>query len=391
VVFGLATLPVLYALARRLFGVATAVVAVLWIAANVNFVGHAREARGYSLELLLMTASSFFLVRAVQERRGRDWVWFVLLSGLALYAQLLAGLVILAQFLSLLAVRPRVPLRRVAGAAIAIAVLAVPIVAAVIVHHQGHQLDWVTAPRPRQLPGLFYWFTGSWLLTAIDLVACAIAIWAAYREWRRSRSVAALWPTIFVVAVLVVPPVAAYAVSWAKPVYLYRYFLVTLPALSILVAAGLVRLGRAWIVVIALVATLAISSHTTASCTPGCVIGADDWRAAAAYIHANLKPGDGVVFAPGELRTPLAHFLPPGGRPALLYPSRWPLSGGAAEGATRLRPEVVRRASVRRVWLVTWWLPADGAPQLLGRARTILQDRDFAGNVHVRLYGPVRT
>ena len=47
VIFGLATLPVVYALARRLFDTRTAVIAVLFMAANLNFVGHAREARGY--------------------------------------------------------------------------------------------------------------------------------------------------------------------------------------------------------------------------------------------------------------------------------------------------------------------------------------------------------
>jgi uncharacterized membrane protein len=390
VVFGLASLPVLYALARRLFDGKTAAVAVLWIAANVNFVGHAREARGYSLELLLMTASSLVLVRAVQERRDRDWVWYTLLSALALYAQLLAGLVILAQLLSLLVVRSRVPIRRVVAAAIAIGLLATPIVVAVVVNHQAHQIDWVTPPKPKQLPGLYYWFTGSWTLTALDSAACMVAIWAAYREWRRRRSDAAIWPTIFVLAVLVVPPVVAYAASWAKPLYLYRYFLVSLPALAILVAAGLVRLGRGWMVAAGLLAVLGLAGHTTAACTPGCVVGTDDWRAAAAYIGSNMRAGDGVVFAPAELRTPFAHFLPPGQRPLLVYPSRWPLSGGAAEGAASLGPEVVRRHSLRRIWLVTWWLPTQGAPQMLTRARGIPRTRDFAGNVRVRLYGASR-
>jgi hypothetical protein len=199
-----------------------------------------------------------------------------------------------------------------------------------------------------------------------------------------------VWPTIFVLAVVVVPPAAAFVLSSAKPVYLYRYFLVSLPALAILVAAGLVRLGRAWIVVPAVVATIAFATHTTASCTPGCVIGTDDWRAAAAYVSSNLRPGDGIVFAPAELRTPFAHFVPPDRRPALVYPRRWPLVGGARQGAASLAPRVVRRSSLRRVWLVTWWLPAEGAPRMLADARGTPRTRDFAGNVRVRLYGAAR-
>jgi len=390
VVFGLASLPVVYALARRLFDGATAAIAVLWLAANVNFVGHAREARGYSLELLLMTASSFFLVRAVQERRRRDWVWYVLLSALGLYAQLLAGLVVVAQLISLLVLRRIVPVRRAAVAAFAIAVLATPLAVAMIVHNQGHQIDWVTAPRPKQLPGLYYWFTESWALTALDSVACLVAIGAVYRDRRLRRPLAMLWPTLFLVALLVVPPVAGYILSWAKPVYLYRYFLVCLPALAILVAAGLVRLGRVWIVAAATAVAVGLAVHTSASCTPGCVIGTDDWRAAAGYVSANMRPGDGIVFAPAELRTPFAHFMPARMRPTLVYPLRWPLVGGAAEGAESLTPRVVHGSSPRRVWLVTWWLPTGDAPQTLERPRGVPQERDFGGNVRVRLYGPAR-
>ena len=148
-------------------------------------------------------------------------------------------------------------------------------------HSQGRQIDWVTAPRLRQLPGLLHWYTGSWTLTVLGVVLGLVALTTAYTDVRRHRSAQRVWPYALVVAWLAFPPLAAFAISFAKPVYLYRYFLVSLPALAILVAAGLSRIGRAWIVAPAVLAAVALSTRTTAACTPGCVIGllsAESWN-----------------------------------------------------------------------------------------------------------------
>ena len=37
--------------------------------------------------------------------------------------------------------------------------LLAPLATALALHPQRRQIDWITEPRPRQLPGLFVWFT----------------------------------------------------------------------------------------------------------------------------------------------------------------------------------------------------------------------------------------
>jgi mannosyltransferase len=387
VIFGLATLPVLFALTRRLFDTRTAVIAVVLIAGNVNFVGHAREARGYSLAVLLVTASAWFLVSAVKDGRRRDWILFAAMSALAVYAHLLAALAILALLGSLVVIRGRVDARRVLTAASVLALLVAPLAAGAVLQRQGRQIDWVTAPRPKQLPGLIEWFTDSRVLTALYLAGGLLALAAAYSDWRANGRSPRVWRYVFLVAWFAFPPLAAYAISYAKPIYLYRYFLVSLPPLIVLVAAGLARIGRAWILVPAVLAAAALATRPTIACTPGCVIGKDDWRSAAAYVEARMRPGDGVIFAPKELRTPFAHFTQTERRPRLLYPARWRLQGGPAEGAPTLRAALARAEPSRRIWLVSWWLTQDEVPQLLARARGRPTARDFAGNVRVLLYG----
>jgi hypothetical protein len=134
-------------------------------------------------------------------------------------------------------------------------------------------------------------------------------------------------------------------------------------------------------------AAVALSTRTTVACTPGCVIGQDDWRSAAAHLEARVRPGDRVIFVPAELRTALAHYTQPSQRPRLLYPARWPLQGGRREGEATLSHALERAGSSRRVWLVTWWLPDAGAPEDLTRMHGPPETHEFGENVRVRLYG----
>jgi mannosyltransferase len=391
VIFAIATLPLLYALTRRLFDTRTATIAVALLAANVAFVGHAREARGYPLAVLLVTASSLSLVAALQDGRRRDWALCAITSALAIYAHLFAAFAILAQLGSLVVIRHRIDPRRLSAAVAALALLLTPLAAALLVYRQGGQIDWLEAPRARQLPGLIEWFTDSRALTVLYFAAGLVALSAAYADWREHGRSPQFWRYVLLVAWLAFPPVAAFAISFAKPVYLYRYFLVSLPALVVLVAAGLARIGNARIVFAAVLAAVVLSTRTTAACTPGCKVRHDDWRGAATYIESRMRPGDGVIFDPKELRTAFARYTQAARRPRLLYPTRWPLQGGRAEGTGTLSAALDQARSKRRVWLVSWWLPEGDVPTLLGRARGRPVVREFAGNVKIRLYGASRS
>jgi hypothetical protein len=387
VVFGLATLPVVYALARRLFDVRVGLVSVALLSVNVSYVAYAREARGYSLVLLLATASSYFLVAAVQDDKPAQWALYGISSALAIYAHFFAGLVVVAQLASLLAIRRVVPWRRVLASVAGIVALVAPAAVAVAVNRQGGQIDWLPRPGLQQLPGLLDWFTQSATVDLLFVAAAILALSAMVADRRAHGASFELWRYALLLAWLVVPAALAFVVSFATPVYLYRYFLPSLPALIVLVAAGLTRLGRVWLLAPALLVVVGFSTRTVVACTPGCELRNDDWRSAAAYVEAHARPGDAVFFDPGELKTPFAHYL--GDDPVrlrLVYPSRWRLVGGRAVGATSVRGGLAGAAGYRRVWLVTWWLPQGDVPAALGRNRVVTTAREFTGNVRIRLY-----
>ena len=93
VVFGLTTLPVLFALARRLFDVHTAAIAVVLLAANVNFVGHAARRVATRSPCCSSRCRRSFLCAPCRTGR-REWLLFGVVGAFAVYAHMLAALAI---------------------------------------------------------------------------------------------------------------------------------------------------------------------------------------------------------------------------------------------------------------------------------------------------------
>ena len=387
IVFAVGALPFVYALALRLYDRRTAVVAVLLASVNVSFVGYARDARSYALALLLVAAAGWALHRAVDSARRRDWVVYGVVAGLAVWAHLFAFLVVAAHLVWLALERPRGRQRR--GAAVGMATLGLllaPLVVAVLAGSQQPQLDWLPAPGVQKLPGLLQWFVESRATVVVYFVGGAAALVGGLAAWRADRR---SWPSRegFLVLWLLLPPVAGYLASSITPLYLYRYFLVCLPALVILVAAGFARIRPAWLGIGLAAVALLLSVRTVASCQPDCKIRHDDWGSAMSYLTARARPGDAIVVYPREVRTPVDRHLP-GDRPRLRYPERWELVGGTRRGQEELGPAITRAGEHPRVWLVTWWLPSERARTALTRRATLDSAREFQGNVRVELYRP---
>jgi mannosyltransferase len=379
IAFALGVLPFAYGLAKRLFDRRTAVLAVLLTSVNVSYVGYARDGRSYALTLLLVAASAFFLVRAVADARSRDWALWSVTAGLAVWAHLFAGPVVLVQLGWLAAERRSVQRRQALAAVAGLGAILLPLALAVVVGGQGAQLDWLGRPGLRQLPGLGEWFVESRLTLAVYAVGVVVALVTAWRERARPA-------LLLLVPWLVVPPLLAFVLSYVgDPVYLYRYFLVCLPALVLLAAAGFARLAPVWLGLAVAALAMGLSVRTVEGCRPDCKIRHDDWEAAAASLEARERPGDAILFYPREVRTGLAHELD-GRRPRLLYPERWDLIGGTTEGSDDLDSALAGLRPGQRVWLVTWWLPSEPAHEALERRATLADAREFAGNVHVELY-----
>ena len=83
--FGIAALPVAFALARRLFGTPVAVATAYLLALSPIHVYYAQEARAYTLLCLLCLLSILAFLRARERGRIRDWSVLALLNAALLY------------------------------------------------------------------------------------------------------------------------------------------------------------------------------------------------------------------------------------------------------------------------------------------------------------------
>lgn len=347
----------------------TGLLSGLLFAAAPYMTYYAQMARSYALVTMCATIASYLLLRAAGDAAGDGgWMWW-LGYGLAVACTGLFntfGLLILpAHALTLLVV----PRRRTALAwlltAAAAAVVLIPLL--VISFGQRVQISWLPKPGIKTLTTLASDLAGSKALIGPVALLAVGGVIAGVLAGRR------LSPAALALPWLVVPPAVLLGVSAAKPVYSQRYVEFCLPALAILVAAGLTGLARllattslvrrggslapalAWApsaVVLAVIAGLLISPQHAirqSSARP------DNLRLASQLVAAHELPGDVVFYLPNDM------YVLGTGYPAPFRELRNIALGESAVASGTLTGREVgspaelasRFTDVTRVWFVT--------------------------------------
>jgi mannosyltransferase len=416
------TVPVLYLATRRLFGRAAASVAAILLAMNAYHVRYAQEARSYSLVTFLVTVATYFFVRAVQEGRRRDWTWYIVTGVLAIYAHFFAVLVIVAHWASLKAVRPttatssdtqsqsangRGPyfspaLRDFYWAVKRVALWTLPVWIFIATTGAG-PIRWLQRPGLRDLYWFFEEFAGNagtplfWLYLACG----TLAVIAAGRAWLRSRHSRETWHYAVALAWFLVPVLISLVFSLARPVFLPRYLIVSLPGLVVCAAAGLLSFRQRWMAapVVALMVWFALNGvHSYYKLDFD--ITREDYKKVAAYVIERAQPGDAILFYKGQGRFAysyyVSHLRAATSRPTIISPGH----GDRPEWRDfmgKVTPEVLESATrnYRRVWLVlSQNLVPEGEDQVTQQIKTEIARRyrpvdqhEFTG-ITVYLYAP---
>lgn len=354
---------------------------------------YAQMARSYAFVTMFATIASYLLLRALSASGPRcRWWWVgyglaVVLTGLF---NTFGLLILVAHFVTLLiADRPRRGwLRRgwlrpgwLIAAAGGVVVL-IPVL--MISYRQRGQIGWMTKPHFSTVVALVKDFAGSKALVVpvalLALGGVAAAFLGGDRSGGRSSGgdpsgsgmtgrgpLSRMTPAAIALPWLVLPPVILLAGSQIKPAYSPRYVVFCLPALAILVAAGmsgLVRvlagtpLGRvgAWAaagMVSVVLAVLLISPQHAIRQTAA---RPDNLRGAAAIVAAHEQPGDVVFYIPGSDMRVLGT-----GYPAAFLKLRdlalaeAPGPSGTLAGKEVSDPALLasRFTDVKRVWVVT--------------------------------------
>jgi len=308
VVIALAAFPALYWLGRRLFNPQVGLIAATLLAVNAYAVRYSQEARAYSLMLLLCVLSSLYFLKVLENPSRRNRAAYVLISALAVYAHFFSGVLLLAQWLSRhFLERESVGERPNDWRWIALAVS--PIAVFVAATGAG-PLRWIQRPGIRELYDFALRLTGNAgpLLLVAYVAACAGAMWPL-RVPGRLRVPWEGWRYRFLLLWLFFPVLLTLAVSFARPLFLPRYFFFCLPALLLLAAAGLARLGSRWLLALALLVFVALSVRGTMSYyRQDFDLGRDDWRGATRLVLSQARPGDAIVFQVAMGRMPYAYY-----------------------------------------------------------------------------------
>jgi mannosyltransferase len=103
--FGVATIPVVYLIGRRLADFRVGVAAAVLAAVNPALIWYSQEARAYSLLILLSALGFYFFLRARDGFAPRDLTWWALLSGLAVATHYFGAIPAAVEAVLLLAAR----------------------------------------------------------------------------------------------------------------------------------------------------------------------------------------------------------------------------------------------------------------------------------------------
>jgi len=141
----------------------------------------------------------------------------------------------------------------------------------------------------------------------------------------------------FLFTCLFFPVLFSFLLSYWKPVFFYRYLIVSLPAFLALVARGFDLMPRRWLRALLPVAVGLSLAAVFISYRPE-----EDWKGACGYLLQNTRPGDATIFN-GQGRLPLEYYgrrlYGEKGGPALIL-AGYPAAGSAGAGYGRLYPRV---------------------------------------------------
>ncbi|WP_431245693.1 hypothetical protein [Leifsonia xyli] len=376
-------------LAGRRGGARAAVVAGIVAAVLPRLTYAGEEARSYAftaaaaawLTLLLLWLVDGGGTRLPPARRRLAWLLYAVGMAVSSYLFLYVATLLVAHAAVLLAIRAsRSTLRAWALCAAGCVVTVLPL--AVLAYLERGQIAYLGAtPDDPSIWYYFLWFGMPWVaVPAWALIG--VALWPAWRAWRQRASVPpapaglrawtgprAASTRLVASAWLFLPTGLMLLVNLAYPMYTGRYSTFAAPAAALLIAEGILVVGRmlGGDARRTVAATAGATLVFVALCAPVYVLqrgpyakNDSDWAEVSAVMAANAGPGDAVVFdqaAKPSQRPRLAMRTYPAGfeglRDATLrspyYRNDW--WGDRAYSVTQAA-ERGRFDGVERVWLI---------------------------------------
>lgn len=336
VIPAVATVWVIYLLGKRLFSARVGLVGALLLSVNPCHVAYSQEARSYALLVFLSALSLLTFVIAIEHSTAANWFLYAVVTTASVYAHFFAGLLILGQWFSLILLpRPLLDRRKFFLSALGIGLATLPALWFILKKDVG-QLEFIPNPGFMEVYRLLLFLTSyggkvyGVLLAIVYVISLGACIRLFSEKWRHSRHSIEFWHFALLLSCLLLPVFLDMTISrLGKQMFYYRYLIICLPALIVLVARGFCSLRSPYLLVTGLIIVSFLSLATVQRyySTPK-----ENWRGATRYLLGNSHPNDTIIVYPIYAELPLSYYqqqfhpLPSGVHvvPAELYPVEAP-------------------------------------------------------------------
>ena len=313
---GILAVPAIYLLARRLAGPQTGLIAAGLLAISPYHIWYSQEAKMYSIVTLLALVSTILLVEALDSGDRRLWAGYVIVTTLMFYTHVASVLIFAAQALFVLLTfrNWRWQQRALAIVAAALIVPYLPIALWATKVVAGDVPTWhseITIIDAFRIIGVKFAifrstaeveFRAGWLYF---LAAAGTAIWLLAGRSRRTTG-------ILLVSASLIPVIGIWFVSLRNSVFSDRYIIGALPFYLILIAIGLVHLGRtsrgAIPAIVLATLLVAFTWFPVTDVNRSTIAQKEDWRSAYARVAENAEPDDVFLMHPGYMISTLAYY-----------------------------------------------------------------------------------
>jgi uncharacterized membrane protein len=339
VCFGMLLAAMTYALARRLFGQAVALLAALLVALSPYHLWYSQEVRMYTMGAFLGVLTFWYLLKALAFTRdvgggegGRGgearaaartaWLGYVVCAVLGLYTLYYFAFILLfeAAAVMVLWLVARRGGRGAGGSAVNLRAWALAQAAVLLLYLPWLPVAWRQATQPpvppwRGFTSLPAVLVESWsALTlgqsavasdvALVLLLALIVYGAAVLERSGRRSV------LLLVGYTFAPLLVIWLASLWTPLYHVRYVFLFAPAFAIVLARGIVVLRRHAPTIAALALTVLILAglRSAQAYFFDPQYAPDDQRAAARFLSEQVRPGDALLINAGYAYPPFVYY-----------------------------------------------------------------------------------
>ncbi|WP_181442397.1 glycosyltransferase family 39 protein [Streptomyces tateyamensis] len=336
----------------KLFDRRTGLTAGLLFALIPSVSRYAQEARSYAIVVMAVAAATWLLLRALERPSALRWLLYSL-TVLTVGVFHIVALATLAPGALVVVLRWRRDRDRRQLLGFTSAVLAAVLVVLPIAyegHKQvGRQLGWIKAPDLPYVADPFWrgLYGSSWVSL------CVLAMAVLPLAWPHGRR-----PAVRIAAFALLPIVLIWLVSQSSSHYfLDRYLLFTLPAWTVLAAAGLSALRPRALASLGLVLVALVGLNDQQHLREVGSRELFDANAAAAVIDKGYQPGDGLIAVRGDLaflqiETAVDYALPADRTPRTLLVSKTAAQIGELLPMPCADPAACV-GTTPRVWVVT--------------------------------------